>query len=495
MMRFRRAAATLVALALGLALAAAAPLVLSGCSVNPATGDEQFTAFLSPEEERRVGAQEHPKLVAAFGGLYDDPALQRYVSSLGRLLQQTSEQPEPPFTFVVLDSPVVNAFALPGGYVHVTRGLMALANDEAELAGVIAHEIGHVTARHSAERYSHGLVAGLGAALIGAVIDNRSVSDFANIAAGAYVQGYSRSQELEADTLGVRYLSRAGFDATAMSSFLETMGAETALARRIAGKRGEAAQGSLFASHPRTADRVRAAADAAQAKFGGERSRDIYLRRIDGMVYGDSPEDGFVRGRAYAHPVLRIAFTAPPGFHLRNAPEAVVGSHPSGATLRFDEATLANQTISTWRYLRGVWASRVALTRIERTQVDGMDAVAASTRVRTKSGVSDVRLVAIRAAPTRVYRFFFVTPPRQTREFSTPFRQMVASFRRLGVQQAANLRPLRLRVVEVMHGDTVESLAARMPFNDFRIERFRVLNGLGPRERLQRGRLVKIVAE
>ena len=469
--------------------------MLSGCSVNPATGDEQFTAFLSPEEERKVGAQEHPKLVKAFGGLYDDPALQRYVASLGRLLQQTSERPEPPFTFVVLDSPAVNAFALPGGYIHVTRGLMALANDEAELAGVIAHEIGHVTARHSAERYSHGLVAGLGAALIGAVIDNRSVSDFANLAAGAYVQGYSRSQELEADTLGVRYLSRAGFDATAMSSFLETMGAETALARRIAGKRGEAAQGSLFASHPRTADRVRAAADAAQAKFGGERARDIYLRRIDGMVYGDSPEDGFVRGRAYAHPVLRIAFTAPPGFHLRNAPEAVVGTHPSGATVRFDEARLANPSISTWRYLRGVWASRVALTRIERTQVDGMDAVAASTRVRTKSGVRDVRLVAIRATPTRVYRFFFVTPPRQTREFSTPFRQMIASFRRLGVQQAANLRPLRLRVVAVAPGDTVESLAARMPFNDFRIERFRVLNGLGPRERLQPGRLVKIVAE
>ena len=495
MTRLRRAAAAPMALALGLVLATAAPLLLSGCSVNPATGEEQFTAFLSPADERRVGAQEHPKLVAAFGGLYDDPALRRYVSSLGRLLQQTSEQPEPPFTFVILDSPEVNAFALPGGYVHVTRGLMALANDEAELAGVIAHEIGHVTARHSAERYSHGVVAGLGAAILGAVIDNRSVSDFANLAAGAYVQGYSRSQELEADTLGVRYLSRAGFDATAMSSFLETMGAEAALARKLAGKRGKRAQRGLFASHPRTADRVRAAASAAQAKFGGERARIIYLKQIDGMIYGDSPEDGFVRGRAFAHPVLRIAFTAPPGFHLRNAPEAVVGTHPSGATMRFDEATLANPSMSTWHYLRGVWASRVPLTKVERTQVDGFDAVAASTRVRTKSGARDVRLVAIRAAPTRVYRFFFATPPRQTREFSTPFRQMIASFRRLSVGQAANLRPLRLRVVAVAPGDSVASLAARMPFNDFRAERFRVLNGLRPGERLRPGQLVKIVTE
>ena len=494
-MRFRRAAAVPAALALGLALATAAPLVLSGCSVNPATGDEQFTAFLSPAEERRIGAQEHPKLVQAFGGLYDDPALQRYVSSLGGLLQQTSEQPEPPFTFVVLDSPEVNAFALPGGYVQVTRGLMALANDEAELAGVIAHEIGHVTARHSAERYSHGLVAGLGAAILGAVIDSQDVSDFANLAAGAYVQGYSRSQELEADALGVRYLSRAGFDATAMSSFLETMGAEAALAGKMAGMHGGGAQGGLFASHPRTADRVQAAAVAAQAEFGGERGRDTYLRRIDGMVYGDSPEDGFVRGRVFAHPVLRIAFTAPPGFHLRNAPEAVVGTHPSGATMRFDEATLANPSISTWRYLRGEWASKVALNRVERTHVDGVDAVAASTRVSTRSGVRDVRLIAIRAAPARVYRFFFATPPQKTRELSIPFRQMIASFRRLGVGQVANLRPLRLRVVEVAPGDTVESLAARMPFNDFRSERFQVLNGLRSGENLRPGQLVKIVTE
>ena len=157
----------------------AAPLALSGCNVNPATGDEQFTRVHVARRERRIGAQGHPKLVAAFGGLYDDPALQRYVATLGRLLAaDLGAARAPPFTFVILDSPEVNAFALPGGYIHVTRGLMALANDEAELAGVIAHEIGHVTARHSAERYSHGLVAGLGAALLDAVIDSETGHGF-----------------------------------------------------------------------------------------------------------------------------------------------------------------------------------------------------------------------------------------------------------------------------------------------------------------------------
>ena len=493
MMRLRRAAAAPAVLALGLALAAAASLGLGGCSVNPATGEEQFTALMSPEEERRIGAQEHPKLVKALGGLYDDPTLQRYVADLGRQIQQTSEQPEPPFTFVVLDSPEANAFALPGGYIHVTRGLMALANDEAELAGVIAHEIGHVTARHSAERYSHGAVADLGAALLGAVID--SDSDFAQLAAGAYVKGYSRSQELQADMLGVRYLSRSGFDATAMSSFLETMGAVTALDQAMAGARGEEASVGLFASHPRTADRVRKAAEAARAQFGGDRARDTYLRRIDGTIFGDSPEDGFVRDRAFAHPHLRIAFTAPPGFRLRNGPHAVVGTHPTGALLRFDEARLQDHAMGTSRYLQGVWASKVPLEKIERLAIDGLDAVAARTRLRISAGVRDIRLVAIRAAPERVYRFFFVTPPDRTREFVAPFRQMMGSFRRLSQRQAANLRPLRLRVIEVAAADTVESLAARMPFNDFRIERFRVLNGLRPGERLSPGQLVKIVTE
>ena len=332
-------------LALALALAIAAPLGLSGCSANPATGERQFTAFMSPADERRIGAEEHPKLVEAFGGLYDDPALQRYIESIGRRLQRTSEQPEPPFTFVVLDSPAVNAFALPGGYVHVSRGLMALANDEAELAGVIAHEIGHVTARHTAERYSRSLVAGLGAAILGAVSDSETVGDIARIGADAYVQGYSRSQELEADMLGVRYLSRSSFDATAMTSFLEAMGAASALARRMAGTRGKDPLASLFSSHPRTAERVMQASRAAQAEFGGERARAPYLERIDGMTYGDS-RDGRV-----------------------------------------------------------------------------------------------------------------------------------------------------VRVVEVSSGESVETLAARMAFDDFRTERFRVLNGLRPGARLSPGQLVKIVAE
>jgi predicted Zn-dependent protease len=496
MMRFVKPRVPSAALALAACLVLFVPLALTSCSTNPATGGSSFTAFMSPDEERRVGAQEHPKLVEAFGGSYDDPAIQRYVESLGRLLQRTSEQPEPPFKFVVLDSPIVNAFALPGGYVHISRGLMALANDEAELAGVVAHEIGHVTARHSAERYSRGVVAGIGAALLGVATGSKAVGNLAQMGAGAYVQGYSRSQELEADNLGVRYLSRGGFDATAMSSFLGSMGGEADLARKIAGKEGTDPASSLFSSHPRTADRVRAAAEAAQAGAGaGSRDRELYLERIDGMIYGDSPKQGFVRGQEFDHPVMRIRFTAPPGFRLQNGASAVVGEHKSGALLRFDADKLDNSSLSTSRYLTDVWAQGTRLDGVERVDVNGFDGATGTAHVNTNSGELDIRLVALRGSASQVYRFMFLTRPKDTGTFDVPFRRTTFSFRQLSESEANALQPLRLRVVRVRAGETVQSLADEMAFDDFRVERFRVLNGLGPNQGVQAGQLVKIVTE
>ena len=481
----------------GLLLIAAA---MTACAKNPVTGNRELV-FMSERQEIETG-READAVIRTEMGVYDDPALQQYVEEVAQAIAGVSHRPELPWTFTVVDSPVVNAFALPGGFIYLTRGLMAYLNDEAELAGVLGHEIGHVTARHAVQAYSRAAGAQVGLILGQIFVPGMRPQYGRPDMTGAAAQGlgvlflkFGRDDERQADRLGAEYASGSGWHPRGVAGMLTTLG-------RIADTTDRQGTPNWLATHPEPLDRVAGVAETVDSLLAETPdpatlriAREDYLRRIDGMIYGDSPEDGFVRGRAFAHPILRIAFTAPPGFRLRNAPEAVVGTHPSGATVRFDEARLANPSISTWHYLRGIWASKVALTRIERTHVDGMDAVAASTRVRTRSGVRDVRLVAIRAAPNRVYRFFFVTPPRQTREFSTPFRQMIASFRRLGVAQAANLRPLRLRVVEVRSGDTVESLAARMPFNDFRTERFQVLNGLGPRERLQPGQLVKIVTE
>ena len=469
---------------------------LTACTVNPATGERSFTGLMSADEERRIGAEEHPKLVEAFGGKYDDPALQSYVTSIGRLLHSTSEMRQQPFRFVVLDSPIVNAFALPGGYVHISRGLMALANDEAELAGVVAHEIGHVTARHTAQRYSHGMVAGLGAALLGAVTGVREVANLGQLAASAYIQGYSRDQEFEADQLGVRYLGRARYDPLAMSTFLGSMGAEHRLALKIAGQEGVNPGASLFSSHPRTADRVARAARDARASHAGAKARDraLYLRKIDGMVWGDSPAQGFVRGREFDHPVLRLRFTAPPGFRLQNSAEALVGEHPNGAVMLFDGDTVERTRGSTVAYLRDQWAPGLRLDGIERLTVGGLEAATAAGRISTADGPADVRLVAIRWAPDQVFRFLFVTPPATTARLDEDMRRAAYSFRRLSVAEAAALKPLRIRVVEVRAGDTVDRMARRMALDEFRLEWFQVLNGLAPGAVLKPGQLVKIVA-
>ena len=482
--------------ALVVALAGSGAL-LQGCSVNPATGEQSFTGFMSPDRERQIGAEEHPKMVEAFGGKYQDVALSRYLNGLGGLLQSTSEQPKPPFTFTLLDSPVINAFALPGGYVYVSRGLMALANDEAELAGVVAHEIGHVTARHSAQRMSRGILASLGAAVLGAALGEPLLGNAARVAVGAYIQGFSRDQEFEADQLGVRYLTRAGFDPMAMASFIGAMGEEHKLALKVADKEGQDPAQGLFSSHPRTGVRVEKAAASARsgAKNNLARDADVYLNQIDGMIYGDSPHQGYVRGREFAHAGLKFRFTAPLGFRLQNSETAVFGEHSGGALLRFDGRKLDNRNLSTQRYLTRVWADGFNFTDVETIDINGMEAATGAGRISGRDGPLDVRFVAIRFSRDQVYRFLFLTPPNQSAQFNEEYRRSTFSFNRMRAAAAAALKPLRVRVITVRAGDTPKSLARSMAVEDFPLERFRVLNGFGANEPLTPGRRVKIISE
>ncbi|HEY7688803.1 MAG TPA: M48 family metalloprotease, partial [Dongiaceae bacterium] len=214
---------------LSLALLALIAIVESGCSTNPATGESTFTGFLSEEGEQEIGRENHPKVLAEFGGAYQNQELQSYIASLGTLLARTSDRPNQKFTFTVLDSPIVNAFAVPGGYVYITRGLLALANNEAEVSGVLAHEIGHIAARHAAERYSTGTLLSLPAIAVGILTGSQELAGLANSAGAAYLQSYSRDQEYQADLLGVRYLSRANYDPLGMANFLRQLQADNRL--------------------------------------------------------------------------------------------------------------------------------------------------------------------------------------------------------------------------------------------------------------------------
>jgi predicted Zn-dependent protease len=482
---------------------AAALAALTACAGPTADKPSPIAASRSATEQR-AGDQAHPDILRQFGGPYAGRAAD-YVRDLGRRIAANTEQPQGPWTFTLLDSPVVNAFALPGGYVYVTRGLVALAGDEAELAGVIGHEIGHVTAAHSVQRNERATMAQIGvlAAVIGAAAlgVEGSALDALGQGAGAVAQGavasYSRAQEIEADRLGVAYLARSGYDPGAQADFLRAMQAQDQLSARLAGGAYDPNRVDFFATHPATAERVAAAQAAAGPNGGnGPRNRDAFLNAIDGMTYGDSAEQGFVRGGRFIHPALRFAFDAPPGYEIVNSAAQVTMRGPSGASVTFDGARDPGGSMVD--YVSRAWAGGLArqtrtgqLQDLRSFRVNGLEAASAVLPVQTNRGVAAAHLTAIRAGGGRVYRFLGLGPGGEIGRMA----QAGLSFRSLSAAEAAAAKPWRIRIVTVRPGDTVTSLAARTPFDKAREERFRVLNGLAPGQQPRPGDRVKLVVE
>lgn len=477
-------------------LVALATVPLAGCETNPATGRQIFTMGSTIEDDQKIGAQEHPKILKEFDGVYDDPKVNAYVALVASKLAAASELPNIPWRITVLNSNELNAFALPGGYVYITRGLLALAGNEAELAGVLAHEIGHVTARHSAERQGDATFAGLGAVLAGVLLGD-AAGNLVNTVGSGYIQHYSQSQEFEADSLGVRYLGRTGYDVRAMASFLTKMRDHSRLENRIAGRPENAVdQNNFFASHPRTLDRVEQATEQAARTNGNGTTlnREAYLETIDGLLFGDDASQGFVRGRQFIHPKLGFRFEAPDGFRLMNTSSAVLAMGPNNAMVKFDIGTQAFGGTAA-DYIQRAWAPKAQLSALQRIEVNGMDGATATAPMKTSAGTADGRLIAIKESDNRFYRFMIATPHDQTQRLSEALRAMTYSLRRLSPQEAAAIRPWRIQMHKVGPGDTVASLAASMAVSEFKEEWFRVLNGMNGETRLQPGQLVKVVRE
>ena len=471
-------------------------LVLLGCSApNSATEPSRFALFMPPGEEARIGRQEHPKILARFGGVSDELETGAYVAAIGGRLAHHSGRPDLRYTFTVLNTPTVNAFAVPGGYVYVTRGLIALANNEAELAGVLAHEIGHVVARHTAQRFSRAVVAQLGSAVLGALTGSREVGQLAQLGGELYLKSFSREQEFEADTLGVKYLLATGYEPSAQAHFLEGLIVHAELENLLAGTPGGEPEAGFLSTHPRTPERVRRAITAAGGGDSGQpRRRQEYLDRIDGLLYGDDAAQGFVRGRAFYHPVMRFTLEVPPGFRLFNTVERLIAKGPDGALVMLDDAdTSVRGDVMT--YLTQVWAPGLALRDVELLDINGFRAATGRGTVGSRQGAMDLRLIAIRFRPDIVLRLSLITPPRLGAALSEDLRRMTYSFRALSEAEAAALRPRRLKVLTVQPGDSLDSLAARMPFPDFRSERLRTLNRLPRGASLTPGQRLKTVVE
>lgn len=453
--------------------------------------------FMSKAQEKEIGKEEHPKILKSYG-VYPDAALSGYVAQIGGSIAANSDDPTLGYTITLLNSPVVNAFALPGGYVYITRGILALANSEAEVAGVLGHEIGHVTERHAAKRYDRAVGTSIFGAILGIATGSQIATDIFNIGGALYLTSFSRQQEYEADLLGVRALARTGYDPYAEADFLATLDAETKLEAKLAGV--EAQRMEFFSTHPNTPDRVKRAIEEAKTKGVAinqrPRNRDIYLSKIEGMIYGDAPSDGFVRGQTFMHPELKLAFTVPEGFRLQNSQEAVVATAKDGSGIQFDGGKVqAGRDPKTYLTADFAKALKVSLSNVESFNVNGMRAATGTARAQSSGGAVDARLVAIEYASGTMYRFLMVTPVNVTKSRDAALRATVMSFRKLSASEAAALKPRRIHIVKAGAGDSVASLASRMAFSDYREERFRVLNGLGTNGQVIAGARYKIITE
>lgn len=475
--------------------------VVSGCTTNRATGEQSFTAFMSEEDEKQVGAEEHPKMLEAFGGTYDDVQLQAYVSELGRKLVAQSEIPNAQFQFFVLNDDTVNAFALPGGYVYVSRGLIALCEDEAELAGVIGHEIGHVAARHSAQRYSSAVATNLGltaVGILGSVFG--APSGFGNIVsfgAQAALQSYSRSQEMEADRLGARYMSKAGYDPHGLTDFFAKLGMQSDIQADMEGR--PRSSHTIMSTHPRTADRIEQARRLAaeQTPPNAKRNRQAMLTHIDGVLFGKDPKEGFMKGDAFIHPDLGFRFEFPSEFKVNNGKSDVVGTNERGTTIIFDMESpkVATGMPNLVDYVGRHWGAKANLQmqNLERLTINSLEAATGTARANTNQGERDIRLIAIRAARDRIYRFAFLTEPGATSNMSLALRKTTYSFRKLAPGEADNIQAPHIRLRTVNPGDTPETFARHMPLGKFNDDWFRALNLNVVSDGLAAGERVKIV--
>lgn len=480
------------------ALLALAPLslALTGC-----LGGGTIPSASTPitQAEAQQGAEYHPQLLAEFGGAMSGSQAD-YVEQVTKnvAVQSGLGNARDSFTVSLLNSSVNNAFAVPGGYVYTTRQLVALMNNEAELAGVMGHEVAHVAARHSQRRQQaaqqNSLLGGLGAILSGVLLGN---SEIGNVLSRGFLQGsqlltlkFSRSQELQADDLGIQYLTKAGYDPRAMGTVLSSLAAQNALDAQLLGA-NSARPPEWASTHPDPASRVRTALSKAEGLPGTVLNRNTFLNRIDGLVYGDDPSQGMVEGRDFIHPELRLKFTAPQGFYMVNGTRAVSINGQSGKA----QLTLApyNGDLST--YVRQQFAAlggdqqQLAPQTLERTTVNGIPAAYGMARVNNGRSQVDVTVFAYEFANDRAYHFAAIVPAGTANVFNSMYQSM----RRISSSEAAAVIPRRVDVVTVQRGDTVASLARRMAYDSAQVERFRVLNGLGSSDQLQAGQLVKIV--
>ena len=470
-------------------------LAAAATAVTPALA-QQATRYLNRQDVAEAQRQ-HPAMVQELGGAETGPR-SAYVESVGRRVGGVSgvANPGQALHFTLLNSAVENAFSVPGGYVYVTRQLMTLMDDESQLAFALGHEVGHIAANHAhiREQYARRNPLGVFGQIVGAIFGPTIMSSVLQNRARLDSLSFSRDQEYQADTLGLRYLIASGYDPGGAARLLSALTMQTALEARLQGKSNRQTP-EWARTHPLSENRMqRALAEArATGRLGtGVRNRDNFLRELEGVFVDDDPAQGVIDGPTFTHPDLRIQFTVPPGYLMSNGTSAVTISGSAGKAQfsggRF-AGTLENYILRVFQELtRG--QMQIPIPPPQRVTINGMPAAITSTRVNGNSGPIDVSVVAYQWDADRIYHFVMLT---QGGSGIGPFAQMVNSLRRLSAEEASAIRPRIIHVVTVAPGDTVQSLSVRMAYRDYKLDRFLALNGLAANAALSPGQRVKLV--
>lgn len=462
---------------------------LASCATNPVTGKKEFM-LLSKEQEVQMGISYDPQVVASYG-LYEDDKIQQFITTQGRLMARISHRPDLPYEFKVLDSPVVNAFAVPGGFVYFTRGIMAHFNNEAEFAGVLGHEIGHVTARHSARQYSRQMLGQVG--LIAGIIVSPKFAEFADVASqglGLLFLKYGRDAETESDRLGVEYSTKIGYDAREMADFFQTL-------ERLSDQSGGRLP-TFMSTHPDPANRyenTKALAQKWQQRSSGRNlkvGRDAYLNMIDGLLYGEDPRQGYVERNTFYHPDLKFQYPIPNGWRTVNTPSQVQMAPEDGNALMVLSLSAKNNlTQAEQAYME---THQFEVTSRNNRQVNGLNARVVQGRQVDEQNQQVINiLLYFIEYEGRVYQLLGMAYQQQYGNYESSFLRTMNGFDRLTDASKINVQPERIKIVKAPRTTNLRSLLTSNGIPNDRLEEFAILNGMELNTQVESGTLFKVV--
>lgn len=470
-------------------------LVIGSCAVNPVTGKKQLM-LVSEEQEIAMGQQADPAVVAQFG-LYEDAKLQQFIEEKGQQMAAVSHRPELNYEFKIVDSPVVNAFALPGGFVYFTRGIMAHFNNEAEFAGVLGHEIGHVTARHSARQQTTQTFGTLGL-IVGmvAVPELAQMGETAGQALQLLFLKYSREHESESDELGVEYSSKIGYDARQMADFFGT------LDRLSGGAEGRIP--TFMSTHPDPVDRNRKV-DAMAKNWQSQNpnkeyavNRQSYLRMLEGLVYGEDPKQGFVENGSFYHPELKFQFPVPNGWATQNSPQQFAMGEKNGKAMMILNlaagSSLENAAQET------VKQYNLSVLDSKQTNINGLNAIelvadiAPDPQQQQQQQQQQIRLhIGLISYNNMIYRLIGVSAAKDFNTWQRQFINVIRNFRTLSDPDKLNRQPERLHIMEVTNTTTLENALRSFNMPQDRLNELSILNGMALNQTVQKGSWIKVV--